>query len=187
MICNQTKFVELPEVLRFNAEVQDSQSDAGWWRNLICLPDWVAGKFIAAGWTRVEGTIGGHAFRAVLDQDEQGRVSFKVNEAMRKGEVIDAGLSVEICLLGPEAEPVIPADLQEAFHSSQHAFEVWEKMTIHNRIDWVRWIEAARKPQTRARRVERTIDQLAEGKSRACCVNVYEYMLNRIHADESGS
>jgi uncharacterized protein YdeI (YjbR/CyaY-like superfamily) len=56
---------------------------------------------------------------------------------------------------------------------------VWDDLTF-GRLDWVRWIEAARKPETRARRVQRTVEQLAEGKRRACCVNVYEYMLERI-------
>ena len=62
---------------------------------------------------------------------------------------------------------------------------MWKDLTKLGRQDWVRWIESAKSPETRARRVTRTIDQLAEGKRRACCVNVYEYMLNRVEEDEA--
>jgi len=37
--------------------------------------------------------------------------------------------------------------------------------------------------KTRARRIERSVQQLSLGKRRACCVNVYEYMLCRIYGD----
>ncbi len=48
----------------------------------------------------------------------------------------------------------------------------------------LRWIEGAKKPETRDRRVKRTVEQLSEGKRRACCVNVYEYMMERVQEDE---
>ena len=47
-----------------------------------------------------------------------------------------------------------------------------------------RGIESARKPETRARRIRRAVEQLSSGDRRACCVNVYEFMLNRIREDE---
>ena len=63
---------------------------------------------------------------------------------------------------------------------------MWDELTPMGRRDWVRWIEGAKKPETRERRVRRTVDQLAEGKRRACCVNVYEYMLDRVEEDGKG-
>ena len=50
--------------------------------------------------------------------------------------------------------------------------------------DWIRWIEDAKKPETRARRVTRTVSQLEDGKRRACCVDVNSFMMCRIKEDD---
>jgi hypothetical protein len=61
---------------------------------------------------------------------------------------------------------------------------LWDDLTTMGRRDWVHWVESAKQPETRARRVTRTVEQLSSGKRRACCVNVYEYMLCRIQESE---
>jgi uncharacterized protein YdeI (YjbR/CyaY-like superfamily) len=58
---------------------------------------------------------------------------------------------------------------------------LWMDLTSDGHHIWIRWIESAKKPETRARRVTRTVDQLSSGKRRPCCVNVYEFMLRRVH------
>ena len=133
---------------------------------------------------KVEGTINGHPFRAALEPNPSGGRRLKVNEAMRRGAGAGEGDTVELAVLGPEPDPKGPADLRAAFESSPEAKEVWEDLTTMGRLDWVRWIESAKKPETRERRLRRTIEQLSEGKRRACCTNVYEYMLNRVEEDE---
>ncbi len=132
----------------------------------------------------VEGTINGHPFRAALERNPSGGRWLKVNKAMRRGADADDGDTVELAILGPEPDPKGPADLRTAFGSSPEAKAVWKELTTMGRQDWVRWIESAKTPETRARRIKRTVEQLAEGKRRACCVNVYEYMLNRVEEDE---
>ncbi len=91
---------------------------------------------------------------------------------------------MKIAILGAEPEPNIPADLRNAFSGAPKAKAVWNELTIMGRRDWIRWIELAKTLETRARRVKRTVEQLSEGKRRACCVNVYEFMLCRM--DEEG-
>ena len=132
---------------------------------------------------KVEGTINGHPFRAPLEPDPSGGLRLKVNKAMRRGAGADDGDSVELAVLGPEPDPKGPADLRAAFKASPEARATWDELTTMGRLDWVRWIEAAKKPETRDRRVRRTIEQLSEGKRRACCTNVYEYMLNRVEEE----
>ncbi|MBV8460504.1 MAG: YdeI/OmpD-associated family protein, partial [Candidatus Eremiobacteraeota bacterium] len=53
-------------------------------------------------------------------------------------------------------------------------------LTRLGRLDWMRWINSAKTPETRARRVRRTVEQLSSGKRRPCCVNFYEFMLHRV-------
>jgi hypothetical protein len=164
-----------PAVLRFDARLNGSGS-------LLDVPKAVSTKL--RDMPKVEGTINGHPFRAALEHKPSGGGRLKVNKAMRRGAGVDDGDTVELAILGPEPEPKPSADLQAAFTSSPEAKTVWEELTTMGRRDWIRWIESAKKPETRARRVTRTVDQLSEGKRRACCVNVYEYMLNRVEEDE---
>ncbi len=172
-----------PAVLRFSARLfpETTKSGSG---TLLDVPEAVD-KMLRA-MPKVEGTINGHPFRAPLEPNASGGRCLKVNKAMRRGAGADHGDTVELAVLGPEPDPKGPADLRSAFASSPEAKEVWKELTTMGRQDWVRWIEGAKTPETRARRIERTIDQLSEGKRRACCVNVYEYMLNRVEEEQAG-
>jgi hypothetical protein len=164
-----------PAVLRFNARLKGSGA-------VLDVPKAVDKKL--RDMPKVEGTINGHPFRAALESNPSGGRLLKVNKAMCQGAGAGVGDTVELAILGPEPDPKGPADLRTAFETSPEAKTVWKNLTTMGRQDWVRWIESAKSPETRARRVTRTIDQLAEGKRRACCVNVYEYMQNRIEEDE---
>jgi hypothetical protein len=165
-----------PAVLRFKARLNGSGT-------VLDIPKAVDKKL--RDMPKVEGTINGHPFRAALESNSPGERRLKVNKAMRQGADAGDGDTVELAILGPEPDPKGPGDLRTAFESHPEAETVWKDLTKLGRQDWVRWIESAKSPETRARRVTRTIDQLAEGKRRACCVNVYEYMLNRVEEDEA--
>lgn len=157
-------------------------------RMLLDVPGWVGERFPARGTTTVEGTINGHPFRATLEPDTPGGHRLRVSKAMLEGAGARAGAragdTVKLAILGPELEPTVPADLRGALAASHEAKTLWDDLTTMGRRDWVRWIESARQPETRTRRVARTVEQLSSGKRRACCVNVYEYMLRRIREDE---
>jgi uncharacterized protein YdeI (YjbR/CyaY-like superfamily) len=99
---------------------------------------------------------------------------------MREGAGADAGDTVKLAILGPEPEPTVPADLRVPLAASRQATTLWKDLTSIGRRDWIRWIESAKTPETRARRVTRTVEQLSSGKRRPCCVNVYEFMLSRV-------
>ena len=170
-----------PSVLRFKARLfqrpETAKDDSSL---LLNLPKSVSKKFPSRGVTKVEGTINGHPFRAALEPNRPGSHSLRVNQAMREGAGADVGDTVQLAILGPEPEPPVPADLRVALAPSAKAKTLWEDLTSSGRRDWIRWIESAKKPETRARRVRRTVEQLSSGKRRPCCVNVYEYMLCRV-------
>jgi hypothetical protein len=133
----------------------------------------------------VEGVINGHPFRAALESNGAGSKSIRVNDAMRRGSRAAVGDTVDLAILGWEAEPKIPSDLRTVFAESTEARALWKDLTLLARLDWIRWIDAAKTPETRERRIRRTVDQLAEGKRRPCCVNFYEYMLQRVREEEA--
>ena len=63
----------------------------------------------------------------------------------------------------------VPADLRDALCSDSRAFHAWEDLTPVARNEWICWIESAKKPETRSRRIERASTEPMAGKRRPCC------------------
>ena len=63
----------------------------------------------------------------------------------------------------------LPADLKKALTSDAKALETWEDITPLARNEWICWIESAKKPETRTRRIEWGCSSLKDGKRRPCC------------------
>ncbi len=61
---------------------------------------------------------------------------------------------------------IVPADLKKALAKNKTARERFVKLSYTHRKEYVRWIEDARKPETRLRRIMKTIERLASGGSR---------------------
>jgi len=177
-----------PPVLRFEARLFRSPDKAktGSSNLLLDVPDVVSRKARFSGMTTVEGTINGHPFRTTLEPNTAEGHWLPVNKAMRKGAGAEAGDTVQIAILEPEPEPTMPADLWVALAASEKAKTLWNDLTPIGRTDWIRWVESARQPETRMRRIIRTVEQLSEGKRRPCCVNVYEFMMRHISTNVGG-
>ena len=152
---------------------------------LLDMPDVVSKKARSSGMITVEGTINGHPFRATLEPNTSAGHCLPVNKAMREGAGADEGDTVQLAILEPEHEPTVPADLGVALTASEKAKTLWKDLTPIGRTDWIRWVVSARQPETRARRIKRTVEQLSAGKRRACCVNIYEFMMSHIPTNVS--
>jgi hypothetical protein len=174
-----------PSVFRFKARLFRSPNKIGSATLLLDVPDVVSEKARSSGMTTIEGTINGHPFRAGLEPNTSGGHSLPVNKAMRDGAGADEGGTVQLAILEPEPEPIMPGDLRVALTASEKGKALWKDLTPIGRTDWIRWVVAAKQPETRARRIRRTVEQLSEGKRRACCVNVYEFMMARIPSNVS--
>jgi uncharacterized protein YdeI (YjbR/CyaY-like superfamily) len=62
-----------------------------------------------------------------------------------------------------------PADLQKALAAAPQAHTLWMSLTRIARRDFIRWITSAKRPETRARRIENACDMICKGKRRVCC------------------
>ena len=60
-------------------------------------------------------------------------------------------------------------DLQAALLSDPAMFALWEGLTPLGRNEFICWVEDAKQAKTRHRRIERTAEELLEGKKRPCC------------------
>jgi hypothetical protein len=176
---HENKDDNAPSVIRFKARLfRHPKTAKTGCRTLLNVPKMVSKRL--RGMSKVEGTMNGHPFRAALEPNTSGGHWLRVNKAMSEGAHADTGDTVKLAILGPEPEPTAPADLLAALAASHEAKTLWKDLTPIGRRDWTRWIDGAKSPDTRARRVTRTVEQLSSGKPRPCCVNVYEYMLCRV-------
>ena len=63
----------------------------------------------------------------------------------------------------------LPADLRETLLAHAAALDAWNDITPLARNEFICWVEDAKQPQTRARRIRRTKEELEEGMRRPCC------------------
>lgn len=61
------------------------------------------------------------------------------------------------------------ADLREAMEANAETLSLWQSLTPLGRNEFICWVEDAKQPTTRERRIKRACEELREGKRRPCC------------------
>lgn len=154
--------------LRFTAKVRAAETgQAGAWASLE-VPAEVSAKLPSRSIVPISGSIQGFEFRTSLMPDGRGGHSMMVNREMREGARVGPGDDVTVVFrVDPTGrEPEVPDDLRAAIAASEKARMLWEKITPRAREEWVDHVTEAKKPQTRARRIERVVARLAAGVRR---------------------
>lgn len=153
----------------------------------IMLPKEVSATLPRRGRTTVDGAINGQNFQATLEPDGQLSHWLVVNEELRDAANADIGdtVTLEITPVDQEPEPDVPADLQEALTAAPEAKTVWDQTTTISRLDWIHWIESAKRSQTRASRIGKACDMLASGKQRVCCFDQSGFYSKGLRAPEA--
>src|ERR1700716_2500043 len=78
---------------------------------------------------------------------------------------------------GEESEPSLPIDLRKALAAAPMAKAQWRNLTPIARRDFISWIDSAKQPETRRRRIEKACPMLAAGKRRPCCYSIVSFNL----------
>jgi hypothetical protein len=60
-------------------------------------------------------------------------------------------------------------DLRAALESDPDVLALWQGLTPLGRNEFICWVDDAKQPATRQRRIQRTTEELQEGKKRPCC------------------
>ena len=112
----------------------------------------------------VTGTVSGHGVRGSLGSDGK-QYFLPLGAAWRRGCGIDAGDNVEVVLSpeGPQSEALSP-DVVAALDAEPQAKAFFESLATFYRNTYIKWIESAKKPETRAARIEEMIALLKAGK-----------------------
>jgi uncharacterized protein YdeI (YjbR/CyaY-like superfamily) len=81
--------------------------------------------------------------------------------------------------VGKEGEPRVPTDLRQVLAGAPMAKAQWMDLTPVARRDFISWIDSAKQPETRKRRVQSLPSRLAAGKRRPCCFSVVPLDLHK--------
>lgn len=139
--------------------------------SFVVLPKTASDTLPRRGRTTVEGRINGRSFRATLEPDGMLSHWLRVDKSLSDAAGLSAGdvATIEVSPVVPEPEPQVPADLLKALSASQDAQATWRSTTTIARLDWVHWVESAKREETRKRRIHNACDMLASGKKQVCC------------------
>jgi len=110
-------------------------------------------------------TVGGHTYRTTVAR-MGGRYLVPLSAENRTAAGVAAGDQVDV-EVEPDTAPrvvEVPADLAEALAGDDAARATFDGLSFTHRKEWVRWVEEARKPETRAARLARTVESLRAGK-----------------------
>lgn len=114
----------------------------------------------------VKGTINGFPFRSSLFPMGDGQHFMMVNQQMWEGAKIKEGRVVEVALkLDPDIRILeMPHDLKTALARNKTARHLFEKLAYSRKKEYIRWIEAAKRPETRVQRIRKAIMLIVRGR-----------------------
>ncbi|HEX7174268.1 MAG TPA: YdeI/OmpD-associated family protein [Pyrinomonadaceae bacterium] len=114
----------------------------------------------------VRGTLNGHPFRSSIFPTGEGSHYMVVNRETREGAKVKAGDTVSFVMERDEETRVIvaPPELARALSANKNAKAAWDKLSYTRQKEHARAVEEARRPETRARRVEKVIAELSAGR-----------------------
>jgi len=113
-----------------------------------------------------QGARNGFAFRSSIFPQGDGTHSMMVNQAMQARAKVQARETV-VVEMEPDTEPRfvrVPDDLKRTPARNAEAKAAFAKLSYSHRKEYVGWITEAKKPETRAARIAKTVQKLIEGK-----------------------
>jgi Bacteriocin-protection, YdeI or OmpD-Associated/Domain of unknown function (DUF1905) len=110
-------------------------------------------------------TIRGHTLRTTPGvYDGVGHIV--VNREVKEATGVDAGDRVRVTMeVDTEPRTVrVPADLRAALAGDAGAKAAFAKLSYTHRREYVEWVEEAKRPDTRTRRIAATVERVRAGK-----------------------
>ncbi|MBA4140918.1 MAG: DUF1905 domain-containing protein [Segetibacter sp.] len=146
--------------LSFNTTILQIGNNTG-----ICVPDEVVEKLGAGKKPPVNVTVNNYTYRntiAVMG----GKYMISVSAAIRSKTGIKGGdkVRVELELDTNPREVILPSDFKEALDNNLNAKKFFEDLSYSNKQRYVLPIGEAKTEETRQRRINKTINDLSEGK-----------------------
>jgi hypothetical protein len=150
----------------FEAILEAGDGDGG---VFVAIPFVVAEVYGTRGRVPIQATIDGFPYQGSLTPLGDGHHGLLVLKQIRRaidktvGDVVRVTLSRDVV----ERKVEMPTDLAAALADKPGASAYFAKLAYTDQREYVRWIEGAKKPETRQRRLQETVARLAQGRKRA--------------------
>jgi hypothetical protein len=116
----------------------------------------------------VVATVNGYTWRTTITR-LRGEFLLGLNRAVREEAGVEAGDTVEVKLELDTAprEVTLPEALANALAEDSEARVAFDRLAYTHRKEYTRWIDEAKRDETRQRRVAQALEMLREGKTRS--------------------
>lgn len=130
----------------------------------VRLPDAVAASFGTRRQVRVRGTLNGVAYRSNLMPLGGGAFALGLHKATREAAGVTFGDAVTVTVERDDEprEVAVPAELRAALDGDPAARAAWERLAPSHRREHANAVADAKRPETRARRVEQALAMLRD-------------------------
>ena len=151
--------------IKFTATIQASEVGTG--GAYVLFPFDVEKLFGTKGRVAITSTIDGEPYRGSLVKYGHPQHMFPVLKGIREklGKKIGDTIEVVIQMDTEERDIETPADLRKALKENK-LDKAFDKLAYTHRKEYVKWIEGAKKAETRENRIVKAIEMIKEKASR---------------------
>lgn len=144
--------------IQFNVKLEAVESGGVF----FTLPRKESVKFGVRGRVPVVGTLNGYPFRSSIFPTGDGGHFMGLNKQVRDGASVEVGDRVKVTMEVDTAPRTvaIPPDLDKELAKSLTARVRFDKLSYTLRKEYAQWLESAKRPETRARRLKQILDKL---------------------------
>jgi len=130
------------------------------------IPFQAQDAFGSRGQVQVKGTLNGVPYQSTLMPHGDGTHYMVVGKPLREAIQRTVGDTVEVTMeLDTEKREIqAPQDLLDALANHAIAQAAYQKLAYSHRKEYVAWIDSAKKPETRQRRINQAIEKIAAGQ-----------------------
>ena len=154
-----------PDPLKFNAKLTGRGPGGAW--TFIEIPSKISEAFGSKGQVPVRATVNGHTYRNSLIP-RAGVHILGVGKDVLAAAGAAQGDTVQVELAHDDAPRTVsvPADLEAALAAAYDGqAQTFAAFSYSHRKEFADWIESAKKPETRAARVEKALAMIAAKKT----------------------
>ena len=129
---------------------------------LVPVPPEVAGRLKLRGMPRIQAVIAGRPYRGSLMPMGDGTYCLGVLKSIQEAAGVGPGdtITIELEVDTAPRTVVMPTELATSLVRDRKATAAWDALSYTNKKEMARSIDEAKKPETRARRVEQAVEKL---------------------------
>ena len=146
---------------RFQAEIKEGHGGGAY----VVVPFSVADVFGTRGQLRVKGTIDGQPFQSSMAPMGGEHHVLGLHKATREaiGKSVGDTVRLEVQPDTEQRTVIVPDDFRKALAANQPAKEAFDRFAYTHRKEYVGWIESAKRPETRQRRIADAVSRISKG------------------------